>query len=213
MSEYDDYVLQRFPSKKNGNPETDLAYKCRLYWFKNNFPTHKEVAEHNGTTRGNVDNYSDNYGWNEIKRTATDLEQLDEYNKDKEYKKETISDLRKTNEIRGNALKIRLNFLLGEVGAIDGKEPNPDLESTQIKECWEEIYNIMRLLSQWQYDKLRDAGLPKQINDNQKVEADITSVSTVNIGQGKSKEELDREYEDRFKEYLANITEDSSTDV
>ena len=44
MKEYDNYILQRFKSKMNNNDETDLAYKCRLYWFKNNFPSYKEVA-------------------------------------------------------------------------------------------------------------------------------------------------------------------------
>lgn len=213
MSEYDNYILQRFKSRKTGKLETDLAYKCRLYWFKNNFPTHKEVAKNCNTSKGNVDNYSDTYNWKSIKQTATDLKELDEYNKDLEYKKETISDLRKTNEIRGNALKIRLNFLLGEVGAIDGKEPNTELSNDEIKECWEEIYNIMRLLSQWQYDKLRDAGLPKQINDNQKLEADIKTVGDLTLNQGLNKEELDKEYEAKFEEYLKNITTDDERDV
>lgn len=212
MKEYDNYILQRFKSKMNNNDETDLAYKCRLYWFKNNFPSYKEVADKCGTSKGNVTNYAKNYGWKDIKKNAINLKELDEYNRDKEYKKETIKDLRKTNEIRGNALKIRLNFLLSEVGAVDGKEPNLELESIDIKEYWEEIYNIMRLLSQWQYDHLRDAGLPKQINDNQKLEADIKTNSRVELTE-KSKEELDKEYEDRFKEYLQGITEDTSTDV
>lgn len=209
MSEYDKYILQRFPSNKTGKNETDLAYKCRLYWFKNNFPTHKEVADNCGTSKGNVDNYSDYYNWRKIKKIATDLKELDEYNQDLKYKKETINDLRKTNEIRGNALKIRLNFLLGEVGAIDGKDANSELDSSEIKGVWEEVYNIMKLLSQWQYDKLRDAGLPKQINDNQKLEADITSTSNIEVTNIKSREELDKEYEDKFKEYLSEITQDN----
>lgn len=212
MKEYDSYILQRFKSKINNNDETDLAYKCRLYWFKNNFPPYKEVADEYNTSKGNVTNYAKNYGWKDIKKNAINLKELDEYNQDKEYKKETIKDLRKTNEIRGNALKIRLNFLLGEVGAIDGKDSNHELGNVEIKEYWDEIYNIMRLLSQWQYDHLRDAGLPKQINDNQKVEADINTNSRIELTE-KSKEELDKEYEDRFKEYLQGITSDTSTDV
>lgn len=212
MNNYDEYILQRFKSNKSGKDETDLAYTCRVYWFNNNFPTYKEVAEKCNTSEGNVGNYATIYNWKDIKRYAIDLKELDEYNRDKEYKKETIKDLRKTNEIRGNALKIRLNFLLSEVGAVDGKEPNLELENMDIKEYWEEIYNIMRLLSQWQYDHLRDAGLPKQINDNQKLEADIKTNSRVELTE-KSKDELDKEYEDRFKEYLQGITEDTSTDV
>ena len=51
-------------------------------------------------------------------------------------------------------------------------------------------------------DRLRDAGLPEHINDKLPVEAEINSNADISLIQGKSKEEVDKEYEDTIKKYI-----------
>lgn len=202
LDELDEYIIQKFPSNKTGRLESHLAYKCRLFWIRNDFPTAKVVAEACGTTAGNVKNYKDYYNWKKIQDHIVFLREKEKQEKFSQYQEDTIKNLQDINKQRTGVLIYRLDYLLKEVGAGENNVPNPNLTIKDIEKCWEEIYTINRLLSQIQKDRLRDAGLPEHINDKLPVEAEINSNADISLVQGKSKEEVDKEYEDTIKKYI-----------
>lgn len=203
MNEIDEYIIQKFPSNKTGRLESHLAYKCRLFWIRNDFPTAKVVAEACGTTAGNVKNYKDYFNWKEIQDHIVLLRERHKQEQFSKYQEDTIKNLQEINKQRTGVLIYRLDFLLNEVGAGKTNAPNLKLSKKEIDKCWEEIYSIIRLLSQVQKDRLRDAGLPEHINDKLPIEADVKNNSLIEITEKRNKEELDKEYEDTIKKYIA----------
>ena len=93
MNELDEYIIQKFPSNKTGRLESHLAYKCRLFWIRNDFPTAKVVAEACGTTAGNVKNYKDYYNWKKIQDHIVFLREKEKQEKFSQYQEDTIKNL------------------------------------------------------------------------------------------------------------------------
>lgn len=201
-------------SVDTGRLETKKAFEYRQWWQDHNCPPLQQVADHFKTTRKNIDdNYCKKYGWFKIRDKKQELDATKYNEKFKNEQKEIVSDLQKTNRDRLKILKSRRNTLLIEVGAMPNPQTN-NFEPTgiDVETGWKEIYEIDKRISQVQKDLLSSYRIPEKVNDKQIINGEIKNNASIKL-ETKSKEELDKEYEAKFEEYLKNITSNNEGDV
>ena len=186
MSVVDEYVTQRFKSKYTGKEETDRPYTIRQTWFNNNFPTFKELADICKSTERTIKNYSVEFQWMKIKQKSIDLQAQADREEDNAHKKETIDSLRKTNSKRAKRFEKRLDSLEEKLETCASQEEE--------QRIWEEIIEIDKRLSKLQEDRLRDAKLPKVINDKQDHHLEGEVQVSTRLKRILSKERLDGRY-------------------
>lgn len=205
MTIVDDYILQHFPAKDSGNPETDDAYRARLCWIKHNYPLIKDVDDLCNLKKGMAKFYSHKYCWKKIKEKVRELEAkqdiIDLRNKQKETEKTHTT----RNTVIGKAYEKRLQQLLMRVGAIEGVEKDPDLSVEEEDEIWDKILEIGQKMSTVQKDERTTAHLPnnyKDITGDLKLESQNTNI---NLNKDVPTDtELDELYENQFKEFINN---------
>ena len=159
MGAYEDYILQYFPDKE-GNLETNKPRECRICWIKNGYPPFEELAEICNSTLKTIKKYSSIYNWKGIRQKAEDIKAQDELEEERIYQKKTINELRETNRKRKERFEKRLRVL-------DERLDNSNLTYEEEKLIMDEVIEIDKRLTKLEEDRLRDANLPKVINDKQ----------------------------------------------
>lgn len=159
MSEYEDFILQRFPDK-DGNLETNKPRECRICWIRNGYPPFEELEKICNSTLKTIQNYSSRFNWKAIREKATDLKAKADLEELHEYQTETLKRLRKTNKQRTTRWTNRLNVL-------EERLNQPDITPEEEDRIINEMLRIDDRLHKLQEDVLRDANLPKVINDKQ----------------------------------------------
>lgn len=198
MDIVDEYILQRFPHKETGKPETAKPYECRICWHRNNYPTAKELSKICNSTEKSIHNYMSWYEWTAIKEKALELQikqdQIDlrERQKDEEEEERRIND--KSREIAEAYLEYLLEL-----------RNDPTLSFDERKEIEREIRETRRELSAIQRDKRTTEHLPNAYKD---ITADVTVESEQNItvtGEITTKQVLE-ENEDTIREFINRTT-------
>ena len=159
MSEYEDFILQRFPDK-DGNLETNKPRECRICWIKNGYPSFEELEKICNSTLKTIQKYSSLYNWKAIRQKATDLKAKADLEAEQQYQQDTLKKLRKTNKQRTTRWTNRLKVLEERLG-------NPNITIEEEEHIINEMLRIDDRLHKLQEDILRDANLPKVINDKQ----------------------------------------------
>ena len=206
--------LHKVKNKENGRLETKKAFEYRQWWQEHDCPSLQKVADHFGTTRKNIDdNYCKKYGWFEIRDKKQEYDVITYHKSLKKEQKDLIIDLQKTNDDRLKILKSRRNTLLIDIGAMPNPKTNRyEKKDVDVDNAWKEIYEIDKRLSQVQKDLLSAYRLPEKINDKQLIDGNINQNAKLEF-EKIPKEELDKEYEAKFEEYLKNISTDDEGDV
>lgn len=159
MDKVDEFILQRFPNKE-GKYETDKPYQSRLEWFRNDFPTNKELAKICNSTEGTIKNYRRDYNWKSIRQKATDLQaEVDR----EEYKQKQEEGVKKLDSINDRKMK----GLIKQADHLEDILEDPLVDEFTKKEVRYELRQVYKDLSQVQKDKLRTLKLPEKINDKQ----------------------------------------------
>ena len=159
MSEYEDFILQRF-ADKDGNLETNKPRECRICWIKNGYPPFEELEKICNSTLKTIQKYSSIYNWKAIREKATDLKAKADLEELQKYQTDTLKRLRKTNKQRTTRWSNRLNVL-------EERLNNPDITPEEEERIINEMLRIDDRLHKLQSDILRDANLPDRINDKQ----------------------------------------------
>ena len=159
MSEYEEFILQRFPDK-DGNLETNKPRECRICWIKNDYPPFEELEKICNSTLKTIQNYSSKFNWKAIRQKATDLKAKADLEEQQKYQTATLKRLQKTNKQRATRWTNRLLVL-------EERLNKPDITPEEEDRIINEMLRIDDRLHKLQEDCLRDANLPKVINDKQ----------------------------------------------
>lgn len=216
MSIVDDYILQHFPAKDSGNPETDDAYRARQCWIKHNYPPIKDVDKLCNLQKGRAKQYSHKYGWKDIRAKISELEAEQDLIKLREQQKNTEKKHTKRNDVLGSAYERRLQKLLEDVGEIETTREIPEYTEKEIDEKWDKILELGQRISVVQKDERTTAHLPnnyKDITGDLKVQSENTNLNTnLNIPIKSTSEVLD-ENADTITRFIERRMHTSDTDT
>lgn len=161
MNIVDNYMLQKFPKLKGddkGKLETSKPYQCRICWYTNNFPPFEKLSELTGTTQGTLKNYSSQYGWDDIKNHAIELQAKQDLIDLRNRQKKIESKHRKGNDKLWRVNEDYLDELLDKL-------TQPDLSDEDKEYLIEEIRNTRNELSKIQRDERTTEHLPNAYKD------------------------------------------------
>ena len=159
MSEYEDYIQQYFYDK-DGNKETNKPHECRICWIRNGYPPFKELEKICNSTYRTIITYSSRFNWDAIRQKATELKVKADLEAEQEYQQETLKRLRRTN-------KQRTTRWINRLKTLEERLNNPDITIEEEEKIINEMLRIDDRLHKLQEDMLRDANLPRVINDKQ----------------------------------------------
>ena len=194
---------------KTGTTERG-SKKYRDYYFKHDGNiTTKQIAKHFNKSESAINTYKYVYEWDSA---LSDKHNYESRKKAEALKEKAIDYFEKTYNNANELINLKFTLYLAcaiVLGWIPNRQQLP-IPSDLTKE---KALDILSKVPIEQLNKMiiRSLGEPYTLNDTQKFEGEIMEHRIVQSN--KSKEELDQEYEDRFKEYLQNITTDSGTDV
>lgn len=159
MSEYEDFILQRFPDK-DGNLETNKPRECRICWIKNGYPPFEELEKICNSTLKTIQKYSSLYNWKSIRQKATDLKVKADNELLLQKQKETLDKWNSVNETI-------LEDLLEQLEEVNQKLKNPNLTNEERYLLRREKRDIIKQILPIQPNSLRTVNLPGTINDKQ----------------------------------------------
>jgi len=161
MNIVDDYMLQKFPKLKGvdkGKLETNKPYQCRICWYTNNFPSFEKLSELTGTAKGTLHNYSSQYGWDDIKNHAIELQAKQDIIDLRNRQKKIESKHRRGNDKLWRVNEEYLDELLDDL-------TKPYLSDSYRENIIEEIRNTRNELSKIQRDERTTEHLPNSYKD------------------------------------------------
>lgn len=208
-----EHKINIITEKGNVRKETNLAYE--YFCFFRNCGSIAETARHFEKNDNYMRQIATKYRWQE---RLSEKKEYDNQIAEEELTKERnkfLSNIKKEVEEDNQALRRAEQDVLIQLGYIKNPktkkyEPNHDVDKLKLLKT---LSDIQKSLSTNRKDMYRAYGLPDKINDKQIIDADVSAVNEVTMLDKKTREELDQEYEDRFKQYLNHISEDDGANV
>ena len=214
----EDYITQHFPprpSQKGAKENTD-AYNCRIYWFKNDFPTYNEIAEHFNFNPNRIKNYANKYNWKLIRENYEELKTKEDLKKIKKNGRKWERNIDTSNELQFKYNNKRMEHLLFILGEFPNRQPKNRLNKEEEDKARKELNDIFNNLNRLQPLIRTNNHLPNNYNDKFKTENNTKIDGDVNMVHfhKKTTEEVLKENESEIREFIKRtaIKEDSITD-
>lgn len=144
MNIVDEYILQRFPHKDTGKPETNKPYQCRQCWHKLNYPTAEELEKHCNASATAILNYMSLYGWTDIKTHALELQSKQDLIDLRQRQKTIEKNHRRRNRKLGKVNEDYLDELLDKLTNEKLTDSEKDYIINEIRETRRELSCIQR---------------------------------------------------------------------
>ena len=196
MNIVDEYILQRFPHKDTGKPETNKPYQCRQCWHKLDYPTAEELEKHCNSSATAILNYMSLYGWTDIKNHALELQAEQDLIDRRERQNELEDKHRQISDKLSNNAQKYLDYLIQ-------KSTDDSLSFEQQIEIQKEIRETRRELSSIQRDERVTEHLPnayKDITGDFNVNAEANVNANANV-------EFTKYTTDQAKNFLNKLSE------
>ena len=206
MVSSEDYLAQHFnprPSQKGAKENSD-AYNTRMYWFNNNFPSYRKVAEAFGFKTGRVENYANKYNWKFIREKYEELVNKEELRKEAKKQKQWEKQIDQSNELTFKITLRQKEQILMKLNLLPDNPSNIRLTNDEEKELKAELDRLDSKLMKLQTLIRTNIHLPNSYNDKQINENNTKVDGELNMTHfhKKSMEEVLKENESEIGKFI-----------
>ncbi|WP_458454367.1 hypothetical protein [Methanobrevibacter sp.] len=216
-------IYKKYYNKKSNNKENTTQYTHRINWISDNFPTYEIYAKNHNTHKSYIGDIASFVGWQDIKEDIKTLRNYKEQLINENEKKQLINNFKEIWDTTINDTKYQLQSITQQIQKTEKQLKNTNNAESKkalelrLDELWEKHNNIVINKFPKLQDKARtNLGLTNTYKDTSVDKLEVEQKGELTLNQNinnKTQEELDEEYENRFKHYMETITANNQTDV